>query len=158
MGIGVDEGNVITEVDAGGAGATQGLEVGDELLWLDGMEVRDGLVEIVEALDRGVVNHLVVLRRVNAIRPAIQQPDVGFAQEIGPVELQLPMGMVMNAAYVILELDAEGSAMHDGTLQLGDTIISVDGVDLDEKTSIVEALDRHKQFHTVLARRIDEQT
>ena len=52
MGIGVDEGNVITEVDAGGAGYTQGLEVGDELLWLDGMEVRDGLVEIVEALDR----------------------------------------------------------------------------------------------------------
>ena len=80
MGIGVDEGNVITEVDAGGAGATQGLEVGDELLWLDGMEVRDGLVEIVEALDRGVVNHLVVLRRVDAIRPAdqhwtMQQPD-----------------------------------------------------------------------------------
>ena len=33
MGIGVDEGNVITEVDAGGAGATQGLEVGDELLF-----------------------------------------------------------------------------------------------------------------------------
>ena len=66
--------------------------------------------------------------------------------------------MVMNAAYVILELDAEGSAMHDGTLQLGDTLISVDGVALDEKTSIVEALDRHKQFHTVLARRIDEQT
>ena len=158
MGIGVDEGNVITEVDAGGAGATQGLEVGDELLWLDGMEVRDGLVEIVEALDRGVVNHLVVLRRVDAIRPADQQPDVGFAQEIGPVELPLPMGMGMNAAHVILELDAEGSAMHDGTLQLGDTLISVDGVALDEKTSIVEALDRHKQFHTVLARRIDEQT
>ena len=116
MGIGVDEVNVITEVDADGAGATQGLEVGDELLWLDGMEVRDGLVPIVEALDREVVNHLVVLRRVDEIRPAAQQPDVGFAQEVGPVELPLPMGMGMNAAHVILELDVEGSAMHDLSL------------------------------------------
>lgn len=186
MGIGVDEANVITEVDAGGAGAAQGLEVGDELLWLDGMEVRDGLVPIVEALDREVVNHLVVLRRVDEIRPADQQPDVGFAQEIGPVELPLPMGMGMNAEHIILELDAEGSAMHDGTLQarplacacicactrtcalgttgeraapeprrvmrccacgaqLGDTLISVDGISLDENTSIVDALDRRKQ-------------
>ena len=43
MGIGVDEVNAITEVDADGAGAKQGLQVGDELLWLDGIEVRDGL-------------------------------------------------------------------------------------------------------------------
>ena len=91
MGIGVDEVNAITEVDADGAGAKQGLQVGDELLWLDGIEVRDGLVSIVEALDREVVNHVVVLRRVDEIRPAAQQPDVGFAHEIGPVELQLPM-------------------------------------------------------------------
>ena len=91
MGIGVDEVNAITEVDADGAGAKQGLQVGDELLWLDGIEGRDGLVSIVEALDREVVNHVVVLRRVDEIRPAAQQPDVGFAHEIGPVELQLPM-------------------------------------------------------------------
>lgn len=118
MGIGVDECNVITEVDDHGAGAAQGLETGDELLWLDGLEVRDGLVPIVEALDPEVVNHLVVLRRADVIRPAGQQPEVGFAQEIGPVELPLPMGVGLDATHVVVELDTEGSAMHDGTLQV----------------------------------------
>ena len=35
-----------------------------------------------------------------------------------PVELPLPMGIGMNSDHIVLELDAEGSAVHDGTLQV----------------------------------------
>ena len=117
MGIGVDEANVITEVDPNGAGGQAGLEPNDELLWIDGMEVRGGEVPIVEAIDRDVDTHLLVLRRVDDIRMAEVQPEYGWAQEIGPVELPLPMGIGMNASHRVLELDGEGSAVHDGTLQ-----------------------------------------
>ena len=118
MGIGVDEANRVTEVAAGGSASQVGVEPSDELLWVDGMEVRDGLVPITEAIDREVTTHLLVLRRLDTIRPADLQPEYGWAQEIGPVELPLPMGIGMNADHIVLELDAEGSAVHDGTLQV----------------------------------------
>jgi len=66
MGIGVDAANVVTEVDPEGAGGQAGLKVGDETLWVDGMEVRAGVVPIAEAMeatDREASTHLVVLRR-----------------------------------------------------------------------------------------------
>lgn len=118
MGIGVDEANRVTEVAEGGSASKLGVEAGDELLWVDGMEVRDGLVPITEAIDREVTTHLLVLRRLDTIRPADLQPEYGWAQEIGPVELPLPMGIGMNSDHIVLELDAEGSAVHDGTLQV----------------------------------------
>lgn len=43
-----------------------------------------------------------------------------------------------------------------GAAQLGDELVSVDGVPLDEKTTIVDALDRSRQFHSVIARRVEE--
>ena len=63
MGIGVDAANVVTEVDPEGAGGQAGLKVGDEMLWVDGMEVRAGIVPLPEAIDREASTHPVVMRR-----------------------------------------------------------------------------------------------
>ena len=63
MGIGVNAANVVTEVDPESAGGQAGLKVGDEVLWLDGIEVRARIVPIVEAIDREASTHQVVMRR-----------------------------------------------------------------------------------------------
>lgn len=47
-----------------------------------------------------------------------ERPEAGNAQEIGPVQLPLPMGLWMNVAHIILEFDPQGSASRDGTLQV----------------------------------------
>ena len=119
MGIGLDEQNVVTEVNAEGVASLSGLEVDDELLWVDGIEVRGGVVPITDAIDSSLTQHLIVLRRMDEIRAATHQPtDGSWAQEIGPVELRLPMGIGVNKRHVILELSSTGSALHDGTLQV----------------------------------------
>ena len=102
-----------------------------------------------------------------------ERPEAGNAQEIGPVQLPLPMGLWMNVAHIILEFDPQGSATRDGTLQVlsrpadslrshcntmcptarphcahgaqpGDELVSVDGITLDGNTSIYNALEANK--------------
>ena len=83
---------------------------------------------------------------------------MGQAEEdapvVGPVELEMPFGMGLNNYNVIVEMDASGTAVQDGTLILGDQITHVDGIALSDKVTFVQALDRSLQTHLIRAIRL----
>ena len=73
---------------------------------------------------------------------------------IGPLQLRMPLGIGLNEKHILVEMDASGSASEDGTLALGDQITSVDGVELSEETTFIDALDRNAAMHTLVAVRL----
>ena len=73
---------------------------------------------------------------------------------IGPLQLRMPLGIGLNEKHILVEMDASGSASEDGSLALGDQITSVDGVELSEETTFIDALDRNAATHTLVAVRL----
>ena len=73
---------------------------------------------------------------------------------IGPLQLGMPLGIGLNEKHILVEMDASGSASEDGSLALGDQITSVDGVELSEETTFIDALDRNAATHTLVAVRL----
>ena len=73
---------------------------------------------------------------------------------IGPLQLGMPLGIGLNEKHILVEMDASGSASEDGSLALGDKITSVDGIELSEETTFIDALDRNAATHTLVAVRV----
>ena len=73
---------------------------------------------------------------------------------IGPLQLGMPLGIGLNEKHILVEMDALGSASEDGSLALGDQITSVDGIELSEETTFIDALDRNAATHTLVAVRL----
>ena len=62
LGVGLTEQNLISELKAGVASPKW--QIGDKLLWADGIEVRDGKKSVGDAIDRNLEVHTFIVQRL----------------------------------------------------------------------------------------------
>ena len=143
MGVGFDKSNRILKIAEGSNAAVDGvLRLGDYLVTLDGVDVRNGSKTVPEVLDRSLETHRLVVER--------PKPTVASVA----TELSLPMGIGLDATNLITRIDEGSNAAVDGVLRVGDALVAFDGKDVrNGKLGVPEALDRSRETHSVVAER-----
>eukprot|EP00966_Prymnesium_polylepis_P316564 7315016-Prymnesium_polylepis.2 len=124
LGIGLDELNVVQEIGKTGSAAEADLLIGDRVTHVDGMEVRDGKVDVAEALDRGRSNHVLVLQRLVDAEPGVAFLTVRLAPKNGS------LGIGLTDRNVVSELVRGSASDDDGRLQIADELLVVNGWDV----------------------------
>ncbi|KAL1521140.1 hypothetical protein AB1Y20_022694 [Prymnesium parvum] len=124
LGIGLDELNVIAEVGQTGSGASHHLQLDDQLIYVDGKEVRHGKMDVAEAFDRSRSTHTVVLQRAVEPTPGVMYLTVRLTPIDGSVGIGLTESNVVN------EVVRGSAADVDGRLQSDDELLVVNGWDV----------------------------
>ena len=163
MGVDVDARNALLRLAPGGAAdRDRTLSIGDELIYLDGNEVRNRCSTLAAAMDGARELHTVVARRPpppggRAARRAsgaggAPAAPLRFAIWLTPVGGSL--GLSLDDANVVVEVHAEGAAAAEGRVRVGDELLCVDGEDVaGGSRRVVDALDRRRARHELLVQR-----
>lgn len=112
LGVGLDELNVVQEIGESGSAASSGIEPNDRLSHVDGRDVRDGKLDVAEALDRSRSTHTLVLQRMVVPEPGVSYLTVRLTPKGGS------LGIGLTEKNVISELVRDSASDLDGRLQV----------------------------------------
>ena len=112
LGVGLDEMNIVQEISTTGSAADGDLQVGDRLTHVDGQEVRDGKLDVAEAIDRSIEVHSLALQRTIIPEPGVSYLTVRLTPQNGS------LGIGLTDSNVISELVRGSASDLDGRLEV----------------------------------------
>ena len=146
LGIGLDKKNVVRKLDSKGACVVDGrVREGDQVTFVDGIDVRGGVKNVTGALNPNREVHMLMFLRVGE----------ELAEGVSTIRLEArsidDLGLLLGANAELIEVYSDGGAARDGRMQAGDVILAINGVDVQRDPAAVEAaLSQRNGLHEIV--------
>ena len=111
LGVGLDDFNIVQELGQDGSAEVGGMQAGDRVTHVDGREVRNGIADVADALDRTQAVHTVLAQRLAALPDGVSYLTVRIKPKNGG------LGVGLTDGNIISEIIGGSACADDGRLQ-----------------------------------------